>query len=205
MPMIRTLCVLSVVAALGGCASMNRLSSDVSSYGQWPAERRMATYAFDRLPSQQEPSQAEQQQLLESAARPALEAAGFKPAADSASADVLVQLGARVSSDDRPYLYDGFGPYSWRGAYRRAYYGPGWGWGGPYWVTRFSSAQYEREVVILIRDRRSGQTVYETRAANSGFSSSIEGLLPAMFAAALKDFPKSGTNPRRVETELKPG
>ncbi len=204
MPMTRFVCLIAAVAALSGCASLNRLSSDVSSYGQWPAERRNATYAFDRLPSQQEPAQAEQFALMERAARPALEAAGFKPAADATAADVLVQLGARVSSDERPFLYDGFGPYSWRGAYRRAYFGPGWGWWGPYGVTRFPSPQYEREVVVLIRDRRSGQTVYETRAANSGFSASIESLLPAMYAAAMKDFPASGSNPRRVETELTP-
>jgi hypothetical protein len=61
-----------------------------------------------------------------------------------------------------------------------------------------ASTTYLREVVVLIRDRRSGQTVYETRASNSGYSPSINSLLPAMFGAALADFPHRGPNPRHV-------
>ena len=71
-----------------------------------PAERKPATYAFDRLPSQQ--AQPQREQMLEDAARGAIEAAGFTPAADAASvavvsrrfkADIVVLLGrqARVS------------------------------------------------------------------------------------------------------------
>lgn len=201
MPMTKTLCVLAAAAALSGCAAMNRLSSEVSSYGQWPAERRTPSYVFERLPSQQ--AQAEQQTLLEDAARPALEAAGFRPAAEGSAADVTVQVGARVSGDERAYLYDGFGPFGWPGYHRRPRFGLGVGW-GPYWSGSFPTPQYEREVMVLVRDRRSGQTVYETRATNSGNSSAIQSLLPAMFAAAMKDFPAAGINPRRVVTDIAP-
>lgn len=201
MAMTRTLCVLLAAAALSGCAAMNRLSSEVSSYGQWPADRRAPSYVFERLPSQQ--AQAEQQAMLEDAARPALEAAGFRPATEASAADVTVQLGARVSGDERAYLYDGFGPFGWSGYHRRHRFGLGVGW-GPSWPGSFPTPQYEREVMVLVRDRRSGQTVYETRASNSGSSSAIQSLLPAMFAAALKDFPSAGLNPRRVVTEIGP-
>ena len=37
---------------------------------------------------------------------------------------------------------------------------------------------------------------------NDGFSSSITSLLPAMFEAGLKDFPRGGANPRRVVTQI---
>ena len=57
-------------------------------------------------------------------------------------------------------------------------------------------------MILLIRDRRSGQPVYETRASNQGSSSAINSLLPAMFEAAMKDFPQGGINPRRVVTEI---
>jgi Domain of unknown function (DUF4136) len=200
MPMTRSLCVLAAAAALSGCAAMNSLSSDVSSHGQWPAERRASmSFVFERLPSQQE--QPERQALLEDAARPALEAAGFRPAADPAAADYSVELGARVSGDDRVYLSEGFGPWGWHGFYRRSRFGLGLGH-GPYWGGGWATPVYEREVLVLIRDRRSGRTVYETRASNQGSSSAINALLPAMFAAALKDFPSAGMNPRRVVTQI---
>jgi predicted small secreted protein len=198
--MWKTFAVLATSLLLGGCAAMNQLGSDVSSFGSWPAERRPAGYTFERLPSQQQ--QPERQLLLEEAARPALQAAGFREAADPASAEFSVQLGARVTSDERWLHDDGFGgPLSWRGPYRYPRFGFGLGYGRFAYAGPISTV-YEREVVLLIRDRRSGQTVYETRAVNQGQSSVINSLLPAMFAAAMKDFPAAGVNPRRVVTDI---
>lgn len=188
MSMTRSLSVLLAALVLSGCASMNQLSSEVSSFGTWPAQRQASSYLFERLPSQQQ--QPEQQALLEQAAGPALAAAGFRPASDAATADYLVQLGARISVDERHLYGDPFGPWGLHGFYRRSRFGF-----GPYWPGAFAAPQYDREVILLIRDRRSGQTVYETRASNHGNSSAINGLLPAMFAAAMKDFPNAGMNP----------
>jgi len=188
------------VATLAGCASTYQLSNDVSTYSQWPAGRKPATYAFERLPSQQ--TDPKRQQMLEDAARPAVEAAGFKPAADLASADVHVQLSARVSADERALYPDPFwwnaGFYYGRRGFRHGFYGPTFGF-------RYATpAWYEREVALLIRDRKTGQAIFETRATSDGNSSMIEGLLPAMFEAAMKDFPTGGVNPRRVVTTVQP-
>ena len=199
MSMSRSLSVLFAALALSGCAAVNQLSSEVSSFGSWPAQRQASSYVFERLPSQQQ--QPEQQGLLEEAARPALAAAGFRPASDAAAADYLVQLGARISTDERHVYGDPFGPWGLHGFYRRSRFGYGLGY-GPYWPGAFTSPQFDREVILLIRDRRSGLTVYETRASNHGNSSAINGLLPAMFAAAMKDFPSAGVNPRRVVTPI---
>ena len=76
---------LGTLVALGGCAAMHELSNDVSTYSQWPAERKPSTYAFERLPSQM--ANAEGQQILEDSARRSLESAGFVPASDPKSAD----------------------------------------------------------------------------------------------------------------------
>jgi len=201
--MFKALSIAVTALVLGGCASFNNLSNEVSTYGDWPAARKPSTYAFERLPSQQ--GQPQRQQMLEDAARGAVEAAGFVPAADVASADYVLQLGARVSIND-PWYYDD--PFWWRGGMRwhRGYYGrfgprhfgPGWGAGwGPYYDPNF-----EREVAVLIRDRKTGQILYEARANNVGPSSGIDYLLPAMFEAALKDFPKSGPNPRTVTVPI---
>ena len=46
--------------ALAGCASLDSVDADVSSYSRWPADRGATTYAFERLPSQQVQPQAAQ-------------------------------------------------------------------------------------------------------------------------------------------------
>ena len=183
----------TAAALLAGCATLNQLNSDVSSFSRWPADRKPASYAFERLPSQE--ARAETQQKLEDAARGALQMAGFT-AADPKDAEYIVQLGARVNANERA-IYDD--PFWWRGGlyygrYGRGFWGPGFGAG-------FSSPTYEREVAVLIRDRRSGQPLYEARASNDGSSPSIESLLPAMYEAAMKDFPNGGVN-RKVMTEI---
>lgn len=194
--MIRTLTLLTATALLTGCAALNTVTSEVSSYSAWPADRQPGTYAFERLPSQQ--SRAEQQQLLEDSARRALEGAGFKPAAEGQASEYVVQLGARVSATEA--YYDD--PFWWRGGlyyYRFSrpwpYYGIGMG---------VPTVTYEREVALLIRDRKSGQPLYETRASSDGSSPGMKALLPAMFEAAMKDFPAGSVTPRRVTTEITP-
>lgn len=202
---MKTLFALAAGLALAGCAAMRSLDSDVSSYSQWPAERKPATYAFERLPSQQ--ARSEQQQLLEDAARPAVEGAGFRPAADPKAADVTVQLGARITATDRSPFDDPFWwgpglhppiPYA-RGG--RVFWGPGWRYP---WGSGWDSTGYEREVALLIRDRSTGQPLYEASAVSDGYAPMLATALPAMFAAALKDFPSGGANPRRVTIEIKP-
>lgn len=190
--------------ALSGCAALNNLNNEVSTYGPWPAGRQPASFVFERLPSQQEHPQVQQQ--LEDAARGAVEAVGFRPAADEKQAEYLMQVGARVSSND-PWVYNE--PLFWRGGWRYGPYGPRWGrglyaggwYGGP-WGSPYSSPTYEREVALLIRDRKTGQLLYEARASNAGPSASISYLLPAMFEAAMKGFPGTGPNPRQVTTQI---
>jgi hypothetical protein len=190
------LAILAAAAALAGCAGMNTVTSDVASYGQWPAERKPGSYAFERLPSQQ--AHAEDQAKLEDAARGALEKAGFTPAADAKSADVTVQIGARVTRYEVAPWDD---PFWWHGAYwhGRPWYGPRWGYGASF---SYSMPQYEREVAVLVRDRRSGQPLYETRANSGGGYSDSPAILAAMFEAALTDFPTPAISPRRVSVPL---
>ena len=198
-----TASALVIATALGGCAAMNQLSSDVSTFSQWPAQRKPSTYAFERLPSQQ--ANPDQQRTLEDAAARAMESAGFTAATDARSADVSVQLGARVNAQDRSPYDD---PFWWRGGLYRSHFGrpyarAGFGFGfGGFGYSGLPS--YEREVAVLIRDKKSGEPLYEARATNDGGSPSINTLLGAMYEAALKDFPAVGANPRRVTTTINP-
>jgi hypothetical protein len=189
------LAILAAAAALTACTGLTSVTSDVSSYGQWPAARKPGTYTFERLPSQQ--AHADDQAKLEDAARGALEKAGFTPAADGKNPDVIVQIGARVTR----YAYTPWDdPFWWRGSYwhGRPWYGPRWGFGMSYTTT----TQYEREVAVLLRDRQSGQPLYESRASSEGNYSANPAVLAAMFEAALKDFPTPAISPRRVSVPV---
>jgi len=201
--MFKLLTVAALALALGGCAGLNNLNSEVSTFGPWPAERKPASFAFERLPSQQQ--HPERQQQLENAARGAVEAAGFRVAPDLDGAEYLMQVGARVSTND-PWIYNE--PLFWRGGWRYGYRysrwgrGPFWGVNGGFGYYGNGSTTFEREVALIIRDRKTGQLLYEARASNAGPSDSIDYLLPAMFEAAMKDFPGTGPNPRAVTTQI---
>ena len=188
--------LLAGALTLSGCAALRSLSTEVSSFGEWPAERQAGTYAFERLPSQQ--AQAAETELLENAARPALEKAGFKPAAEGQMPDVLVQVGAR---DSRTISSPWDDPIWWRGGFGYWRHGP---WLAPRWnlSMRYDFPRYESQVALLLRDRASGKPLYETRAsAETGSRAGVE-LYSALFQASLMDFPRLGMNPRRVVVEV---
>jgi hypothetical protein len=211
--MVRSVASAAALVALVGCASLNSLDANVSSFSRWPAGRAPATYAFERLPSQQANPQASQ--MLEDSARHAVEAAGFVPAGEGAEPDVSVQIGARITATDRspfddPYWYGyGYGPYFRPFGYGRygrpfwgPYGGPGWRYGAWGWPGYYDFPYYEREVAVLIRDKKSGEPLYEARANSEGSTSGAISLLPAMFSAALQGFPTGGpANPRRVRVD----
>jgi hypothetical protein len=192
---------LSGALLLGGCATVNTVSSNVSSFGEWPTERKPGSYAFERLPSQQ--ARVEESEALEASARTALEKAGFQPVAPGQQPDVLVQVGAR---DDRYVVSPWDDPLWWRGGFGYWRYGP---WVSPRWGASMRYGYYdfpriERQVAVLIRDRASGKPLFETRASSEGTMRSDAALLSAMFEAAMMDFPRLGMNPRRVVVEKPP-
>ena len=190
--------LLGVALALGGCAGLRSVSSDVSSYGEWPAQRAPGTYAFERLPSQQ--ARAAETEVLEAAARGALAKAGFKVADSGQAPDVLVQVGA---ADGRVLASPWDDPLWWRGGFGYYRHGPWlsprWGWG---LNASYDIPRYERQVAVLIRDRATGKPLYESRASGEGNYRADAAVLGAMFEAALMDFPKLGANPRRVVVEM---
>jgi Domain of unknown function (DUF4136) len=194
---------LPLAIGLGGCAALDTVTSEVATYGEWPAGRTPGRYAFERLPSQQ--ARATRQAELEAAAARGLETAGFTAAADAAQADVVVQIGARISRTELSPWDD---PLWWR-------------WGGAYWrhpgwrphsraafYAQFNAgwySRYERSVALLLRDRASGTPLYEAHAQTDGSTAGDNALLGAMFEAAMKDFPAAGAaNPRQVSVQRLP-
>lgn len=203
--------VAAALAALSGCASLNQLTSEVSSYGQWPPGRGPGRYFIERLPSQAaqaaQPARAGQAQPsdrmapLELAAHRALQAAGFQQAATLEAADVVVQIGARVTRYDiSPWndpLWWRWGPNYWRGP---AWVGPRFYGGPPVWRV---SPPPDREVAILLRDRASSVPLWEARAVSSGFSTEPS-VFQAMFSAALSGFPNAKPQQHSVTVTIVP-
>ena len=187
-------------ALLAGCAGLNSVTSEVSTFGDWPVGRSPARYAFERLPSQQPGSAgAAQADQVEAAARGALAKAGFTESGTGAAADIVVQVAAR-STRTEPRLWDD--PVWWRGGFGPQRHGP-W-WPGPAWVfsSRWEHTRYEREVGLLLRDAASSRPLFEARARNDGLTRTDDTLLSAMFEAALRDFPRADPHPRRIVVAL---
>jgi hypothetical protein len=190
------LAAVSAGLLLGGCAGLKTVNVEVSSFGSWPLGRAAGSYAFERLPSQQ--AQGERQAAVEALAATALSQAGFVPAAAGAPADVTVQLGARVTRQDRspwddPLWGPAWGPRWVMTPWSR----PGWGWTwGP------GNPEYLREVAVLVRDRASGEALYEARASNGGLTEGGSAMLGALFSAALQAFPAVQGEPHTVRASL---
>jgi hypothetical protein len=198
----RLILITAAAAALTACTGPYTVSADVATYGNWPAGRNAGTFAFERLPSQQQSEEAAKRQTaLEDAARGALEKAGFKPAADAKSAGVLVTLGARITAYD-PVPWDDPLWWRWRGRLYSPRYGYA-GWGGWGWRNDpFFDRRYDRAVAVLVRDRASGEALFETHASNEGMTAGGDSTIAALFDAALAEFPKVEPKSHRVSVQV---
>jgi hypothetical protein len=184
---------------LSGCASMRLIDSDVVSVAAVPAGMNLqgAKYRFERLPSQVHNPEAG---LAEQQAQAAMTAVGL--VRDDAGASLSVMLGFSGSQ----YLADPWGrPLA-----------PGW---TPFGSVAIGSGfrsqiglsmgmrfppptHYRREVSVVMRDLKSGQVVYETRASHAGPWSDSEPIFATLFQAALANFPNPPAGTRRVNIEL---
>jgi hypothetical protein len=64
------------------------------------------------------------------------------------------------------------------------------------------STSYRREVSVLMRDLHTGLVVYETRATSDVPWADTDNVLPAMFEAALQEFPHPPAGARKVGIEI---
>lgn len=192
--------VLLAVLWLTGCGSMRVVDNNVSSFAAPPYIPLGANYRFERLPSQQ--AQAPKQSALESIAQQALAKVGLQR--NDAMASYGIEVSAAMQIEPRS-PWEGPGPG----------YNLGWnlGWGtrggslmiGGGWPLRpglGDSPYYWRQVSVIIREISSARVVYETHASHDGPWPDSDAVLPAMFDAALKDFPSPPQGPRRVNIEI---
>ncbi len=188
---------------LTGCASMRLIDSDVVSVAAVPpgVSLQGAKYRFERLPSQVHNPEAG---LAEQQAQAAMTAVGLVRNDAAASLSVMVGIsGTQYLADPwgRP-LGTGWTPYgniaigSGFGRNFGSHIGLGVGMRFP------PPTHYRREVSVVMRDLKSGQVVYETRATHAGPWSDSVPIFATLFQAALANFPNPPAGPRRVNIEL---
>ena len=191
------------LSLLTGCGAMRLIDSDVVSVAAMPPGMNLqgAKYRFERLPSQVHNPEAG---LAEQQAQLAMAAVGL--VRDDAGASLSVMLGfsgSQYPADPwgRP-LGPGWTPYG------SIAIGTGFGGGlssqvGLGMGMRFPPpTHYRREVSVIMRDLKSGQVVYETRASHSGPWSDSVPIFATLFQAALANFPNPPAGSRRVNIEV---
>jgi hypothetical protein len=196
--MKRLLALLVLLVLLAGCANVRMIDAQVQAIATTSPIEPGARYRFERLPSQAEQPRSAQ---VEAIAQVALAQVGL--VRNDSAARYSVLLGSRVQS----YMADNWGnPLGTPGgSYGQIIIGTGntgsmvgfglsMGFPSPTW--------YRYEVSLLLRDLGSNQVVYETRAFHDGTWSDNERILPALFEAALKDFPKPPAGVRRINIEV---
>jgi Domain of unknown function (DUF4136) len=187
------------LSLLTGCASVRLIDSDVVSVAAVPpgVSLQGAKYRFERLPSQINNPEAG---LAEQQAQAAMTAVGLVRDDAGASLSVMVGFsGTQFLADPwgRP-VAPGWTPYGniAIGSGLGSHIGLGMGMRFP------PPTHYSREVSLIMRDLKSGQVVYETRARHSGPWSDSAPIFATLFQAALANFPNPPAGPRRVNIEL---
>ena len=199
---------------LGGCATTVRLDNEVRSYASWERSDGSAGYRlpapgehyhFERRPSQDEPSRARGQAMLEAMAQAALERVGLYTTPEGQVEAVKprwsVEVSARsVRMDHAPWEQD---PWPGFGLVGR---GPYVGARGTLMLAplqmHFQTPYYQREVSLTIRDLGSQRVVYETQAAHDGPWPNSPAMWSALLEAALEGFPIPRAGTRRVPLSL---
>lgn len=196
--------VAGLTGLLGGCASTRVVESEVNSFARWsPAPPAPgSSYRFERLLSQQQPDAP--QARLESLAQAALARVGLQHNPQAAAFSVQITASSqpvlRSRWDGGAYPFGG--PNIFLGGGVGSGVGVGFGFGFP--LGGMDTPLYRREVGVLMRELRSNQTVYETRAVSEEPWLDTDPVLAAMFDAALRGFPVPPAGPRRVNIEIKP-
>lgn len=192
------LLVFAFAALLTGCAGMRIVDSQVLAVANVPpgVQLQGARYRFERLPSQVGNPEAG---LAEQQAQQALAAVGL------VRDDAAAQLSVLVGFQGTQYLADPWGqPYP--NTWGSISIGRGVPWGSGVGVgmgMRFPPpTHYRREVSLILRDLKSGQVVYETRASHDGPWSDSVTVFATMFKAALANFPNPPAGPQRVNIEI---
>ena len=92
--------------------------------------------------------------------------------------------------------------WRWRGRLFAPRYGYAPGWSGFGWrQDPFFDRRYDRAVALLMRDRATGEALFEAHASNEGLTMGSEAVIANLFDASLAEFPKVNPKSHRVSVQ----
>ena len=185
----------AAVFVLTGCATVSTVESDVQSFATTPTPVQPGTFRFERLPSQD--VDAAQAASLENMAQAALAKFGFSR--NDTGARYSVQIGAGTVETVSTFSDPFFGRSAWS-PFGRPRMWPGRHFYGSLWLMDRES--YVTRVRVEIRDLGTGKVVYESTATNEESWFNPARVLPALFEAAMADFPSPPKGIRKVVVKL---
>lgn len=188
--------VIGAAWLLSGCASTYVLDNNVQAFSNLTSLPAQSTYRFERLPSQQSPSQTQ----LEAMADAALFKAGLRR--DDSNAHYSVQVSGSLVPELSPWADPWRGWGGWGGwGVGFHHHGFGFGASGPWGM---EPPWYHREVTVIVRELPSNRVAFESHASNDGPWRDNAEVFPAMFEAALHGFPNPPPGLHRVDVQVVP-
>jgi hypothetical protein len=185
-------CALGVFSllVLGGCATTRIIDSEVRSFAGSTPPTQPASYRFERLPSQDLQSYA--QERLETIAQPLLESVGLRKAVTEPKYALVMK--ASVEAIENPTYSRSWKRQQWldRDGFMRL----------PSMGLMLEPSWQRYSVSLVLRDIASSQTVFESSAQHMGPWSDTQQLLPAVIRAALSDYPRAQPQPHSVFIEV---
>ncbi len=201
---------LAGLVVLAGCAST--LDARVSSFHQWTADLRGASFEFRPTPAQRD---SLEYRHFEDLVRRALIAQGLRegsPPRLAVTFDYGVTEATRTQLRSAPvfYPYLGFG-YGW-GGWRGGYGGLGWGWPGPAYVDVPYAEKVAQHRLRLQIDRAvggaapgatgTGPRLFEGVATADASVVDMPAIFPLLVQALFEDFPGPAGATREVRVEI---
>jgi len=177
-----------LVLLLAGCAGPRMIDSEVQAFAGKTAAVQGASYQIERLPSQLTDTT---RATLEDMAHAALAQAGLKRS--EATARYSIQVSAAVEQYVREVLMPERRRWMWRD--------PFYLWGSSTLLVTEPS-RFRHSVLFVMRDRTSGDIVYETSAGyESGWADGAR-VFPVLMQAALRDYPTPPNGPRTISLPM---
>jgi hypothetical protein len=197
---------------LAGCATT--ISSNVTTFHQWPAQLEDKSYAFEAPPPQDDTLELRSYQDL---VRGQLARLGFR---EAGAARPALTVAMRFTTTDVPVrvIEPAFSPFyspSARFGFmgpRRRMWGSGWysPFNDPFWspypMYEVSvQHHYQRELQVAIKSAGDGKRLFDVTVHNISRQMSTPLVMPALVQSAFEGFPGPNGVARRIELKQQNG
>lgn len=216
----------AALVLITGCA--NTLSTQVSTFNQWPADSAGASFSVQTVKQAASANWSDlERQTYEKLVADALSQQGLRPAAagEKARFSAHVRLDTRQEKVERsqavyaPAWGYPYGAYGWPRGY---WHGGIWhdpfledgvfGWSAPVYLGERRYEQTISMVLLGLRisdsqqkgDTPQGATVFEGSAEYTGQEAALPALMPYLVQALFTDFPGHNGQVRQVKLPIKP-